>query len=434
MKSTRRGKSRRNALTKFKFLLNNVRGLKTKMTTTKRIIEEEKPVMFALVETKLRKNDVIETEFPDYKMERVDRDEDGGGVLIAIRKTLKQTWITTKECKQHNCDMLWVKMDNNKIRMKIGIVYMPQESRTKVDTLKEIYSVIEAEIFEAAEGNYHLLLLGDLNCKIGKSTIEIKGNTDQVTKGGRLLLQMVKRCRLAIGNAQDVCQGLWTRIEGNERSVLDYVIMFEDDIDMLRKMEVDEDKIITPYYIDTSTNERKYSDHCMIKGTLNVMVTELTQPKHVRVMTEKGWIKFRSKMEEKKISTLIDKEGGIKSNYKEWSKTIMETHEECKEKVKRIRPWKVSRNLITAKKNITRILKTDLEKEDVRTLKQKRTIIIQQIEEEEHKREYQRICKQIDDIKREGGVHSNAFWKVREKLMKKPDEIAYRIADKDGRM
>ena len=79
-KKTRRGKPRKNALMKFKVMLNNIRGLKTKETMMKRIVLEEKPVLYACVETKLNKDDAV--EIPGYEISRVNRDEDGGGVLL----------------------------------------------------------------------------------------------------------------------------------------------------------------------------------------------------------------------------------------------------------------------------------------------------------------------------------------------------------------
>ena len=57
---------------------------------------------------------------------------------------------------------------------------MPQESGTKIDKLKEIYQVIEEQIDEARRKGDSILILGDLNCKVGK---EIEGNTHEVTKG-----------------------------------------------------------------------------------------------------------------------------------------------------------------------------------------------------------------------------------------------------------
>ena len=55
---------------------------------------------------------------------------------------------------------------------------MPQESRTKIDKLKEIHQVIEEQIDEARSKGESILILGDLNCKVGK---EIEGNTREVT-------------------------------------------------------------------------------------------------------------------------------------------------------------------------------------------------------------------------------------------------------------
>ena len=411
-------------------MVNNVRGIKTKMTTIKRIIEEERPVMIALVETKLMKDDNL--EIPGYKVERADRDEEGGGVLVAIRKSLQNIWVITKEYKKHDCEMLWLKMNNNKSKVKIGVVYMPQESRTKVEILREIYSVIEEEVREAAAEQYGLLLVGDLNCKVGDERIQ--GNLKKITTGGRLLNSLIKRNNLAIGNAQNICKGLWTRIEGNEKSVLDYVITFKDDVASLMNMEIDEEKTITPYHIDTVTNERKYTDHCMITGQMDLLTTDKPEPKYVKIITEKGWTKFRKEMEEKKVSNLVD-ERCIKTTYKEWSDTVRKIHEGCKVKVKRKRPWKVSRKLIAEKKSITRSLKEALlGKEQIKLLKLRLKSTIEQIEEEEHKHEYQRLCKQVDDIKRGGGTNSNAFWKARSRLLKRPDEIVHCMTDKNGKL
>ena len=59
---------------------------------------------------------------------------------------------------------------------------------------------------------------------------------------------------------------------------------------------------------------------------------------------------------------------------------------------------------------------------------------MEQIEEEEHKQRYQRIKNTVEDIKRGGGIHSNSFWKMRDKLIKKQDETAHMIQDEEGRM
>ena len=86
-KKIRRGKKCKNALKRCKIMCCNIRGYKTKVTSIKEIIEEQKPVIIGLVETKLREQDQIEIE--GYEIKRKERAGEGGGVLIAYRKSLK---------------------------------------------------------------------------------------------------------------------------------------------------------------------------------------------------------------------------------------------------------------------------------------------------------------------------------------------------------
>ena len=83
---------------------------------------------------------------------------------------------------------LWISLDNNKITIRI--IYAPQESRTLKQELNEMYKDIESQISMAEEKQQKLLLIGDLNCKVGNL---ITGNTEQVTKGDRILMKMINK-------------------------------------------------------------------------------------------------------------------------------------------------------------------------------------------------------------------------------------------------
>ena len=220
-KKTRRGKPRKNALKKFKVMMNNVRGFKTKERMIRRIIAEEEPVVIALTETKMDKDEKVE-KIPGYLMSRVDRDSDGGGVMLAYKESLEHLMVSTVEHKLHDAEILWQKMYNNKIKLKIGVIYMPQESRTNLESLREIYRLIEEEVADAQQKGESILILGDLNCKVGKT---IEGNKDEITKGGKLLLKMMKKYKMKMVNAEECCEGLWTRAEGEQKSILDYVLV-----------------------------------------------------------------------------------------------------------------------------------------------------------------------------------------------------------------
>ena len=411
-------------------MVNNVRGYKTKEVMIKRIMMEENPVLMAIVETKLKDDDAV--EIPGYEFSRVNRNEDGGGVLLFFRRCLAKIMIEVAETRLHDAEILWNRLDNGKVKIKIGVVYMPQESRTKLDKLKEIYKTIEEQVAESRNNGESILILGDLNCKIGK---HIQGNTDEITKGGRLLLSMVKKFKLKIVNADPCCEGRWTRIEGQCKSILDYVIVFEEDIGLLETMKIDEDKDITPYYIERTEGmeERKYTDHSMIKAKLNLHVQGEKGQTYTTVMDDAGIIKFKKKLEEEQVSNMLEGDN-IQQTFPIWSKRIHEIREKCSKRVKIKKNWKVSRKLTKVKKSLTRELKKTRSKDEIRRLRMKKEVIKQQIEREEQIKEYTRINKIVQDIKKDGGVHSNTFWKVRRKLCGKVSENAHAMMDKDGKM
>ena len=114
------------------------------------IIEEENPTIIGITETKLSEMDDLQLK--GYTIKRVDRKDDGGGVLIAYKKCLENIVMVVREEKDKE-EMLWLKIDNGKTKMRIGIVYMPQENDTKLDSIKEIYQKVEEEITKAENNN-----------------------------------------------------------------------------------------------------------------------------------------------------------------------------------------------------------------------------------------------------------------------------------------
>merc|ERR1712113_595776 len=115
-------------------------------------------------------------------------------------------------------ESVWIVIDNGRVKLRIGVIYAPQESRTSKENLSEMYADIEAQVIQAKARQQSVLLMGDFNCKIGES---IKGNKPEISVGGRLLLNLTKNNNLQILNQSEKCTGLWTRCEGLSRSVLD---------------------------------------------------------------------------------------------------------------------------------------------------------------------------------------------------------------------
>ena len=169
--------------------------------------------------------------------------------------------------------------------------------------------------------------MGDLNCKIG--TV-IGGNKDEITKGGRLLLKMVKKYKMKVLNAENCCNGVWTRIEGCKRSVIDYVMVFEEDVQYVKSMEIDEEKDITPYYVDyVDSGKRKYTDHCMITTTWELSLQENKSNTYATVIDKAGWERFREKMKVEQVSKIIDGNEDIRNTYSRWNQRVVEIKDLC---------------------------------------------------------------------------------------------------------
>ena len=88
--------------------------------------------------------------------------------------------------------------------------------------------------------------MGDFNCRVGISAN--KEHDGEISKGGKILLKMAKKYELCVVNKEELCTGTWTRILGEERSAIDFVLIRDDDRKFLQSMSIDENKEKTPLW------------------------------------------------------------------------------------------------------------------------------------------------------------------------------------------
>ena len=66
------------------------------------------------------------------------------------------------------------------------------------------------------------------------------GNKEAVSKGGRQF-KRIGKYNLSIINAYEKkCKGTWTRKQGDERSIIDWVITSQEYMENIKSMEIDE--------------------------------------------------------------------------------------------------------------------------------------------------------------------------------------------------
>ena len=117
-------------------------------------------------------------------------------------------------------------MNNNKTKIRIGIVYNPQENKTTKDKLEEVYGRIESKIKNARKMEQHIIVMGVMN---GKICDLIHGNKKEISKGGKIMINMIKENNMVILNSLEKCREKWTRSSGREKSIIDYIMIGEDE-------------------------------------------------------------------------------------------------------------------------------------------------------------------------------------------------------------
>ena len=117
-----------------------------------------KPTVVAITETWTAEKYNIDvdgyTPFPNH------RNEWGGGIIILVRKEIKNITTEVKITKEY-LESLWIVIDNQRVKIRIGVVYFPQE---KDQDLKEIYGIIKEQVREGGNNGENVMIVGDFNC------------------------------------------------------------------------------------------------------------------------------------------------------------------------------------------------------------------------------------------------------------------------------
>ena len=141
--------------------------------------------------------------------------------MLAVKENIKTVTLEVTQEKEIG-QSLWILLDNNRSKIRIGVIYAPQENVTSNNELKVMYNNISKQISIAQEERQQVLILGDFNAKVGTY---IEDNKPTVTKGGRELMKMTWKIWFGNNKEKEVCKGIWTRVQGQQRSILDYVLI-----------------------------------------------------------------------------------------------------------------------------------------------------------------------------------------------------------------
>ena len=283
-KRTRRGYGKKNENKrkkgekniKLKILGTNANGLLKKQESLKSLINEYKPSIITIQESKTRKQGLIKLK--GYQIfEKIRKNCMGGGLLTAIEEDLEPVLISTGEDEENELITVQINVAGEAIR--IINAYGPQEDENDQKILS-FWTEIENEIVNSKENNCLTVLQMDANAKVGNG--EIKNDPHEASNNGKILIEMIKRQNMTIANAMDLCNGVVTRerlANGKvEQSVIDYIVVCEAMKEYLEEMIIDDQRIhvLTKYLAKGKT----VSDHNILMGTFNLKFNrKLSKPR-----------------------------------------------------------------------------------------------------------------------------------------------------------
>ena len=414
-KRVRRSKRIKNALKNFKIYYQNVRGLKSKLDSLQEMIDDYQPALVCIVETHMQKEEEIQIH--GYSLVyRNDRSANSGGMLIGVRDNIKNISL---ELTQENKvgQSLWILLTNTKKKIRIGVIYAPQENVTPNNELKLMYEDIRQQIKIGKEEKQQILVIGDFNAKIGEA---VEGNKTQVTKGGRQLLKLANKENMIILNTvKEKCKGVWTRVQGDEKSIIDYVLTDASSANTVKEMKIDEEKQygLHKLYKNTATNENRkiYSDHNSILINLDFdTLTEEERPK--KIITKEGYKRYRTIIKEENVSELL-KLGDLQESYNEWSIAI-ENSIKTVQKTRTKNPRKDIKELQKICKRLREEFSTTEELHEKILILQRIKTLKEHITEKDKEVRSKRINHIAQEI-RENVDNGGKIWEVKRRLEKK---------------
>ena len=402
--------STNNNITHLNILYANVRGIKGKAHDLEHKLAMHETHISTLTETKLGS---IPPRLEGYTWITKNRKEGAGGIACIINNTLKNITTVPQYLDEDETEVLWVEVGTKPKPTFVGVVYGKQES-APVEEVERQFQTLTTHIHTLKQKG-KVILTGDLNAKINIQSQNYNNTAvnQKTSRNGKMLEKMLEDTKtIAISTYSKT--GLWTRVNTKnpeEKSIIDYIIIPEEDANLVTNIEVDESET---YRI---TGENKSDHNTILLTTKTTSHTTEEKKTSWKVDNKEGWKKFNLRLEEEnsqkkilgyeqfqeQVIQLLKETIGEKITRQctkpKRSEDLKKAHEE-----KRI----ARKEFKTATKAKTTNIKEKLDKY-IQVQKNIKTII-----EKENKLQLE---KTLEKFINEGGIQSQSFWKIRKKIM-----------------
>ena len=179
-----------------------------------------------------------------------------GGLAVAVKHGLCSSLVIDYG---ENAEFITVRLCFGLESIRLILAYGPQEGDAK-DEIEDFYENLQIQIDRSVLKGDSVLLVGDLNAKLGKTVIN--SDIHDMSTNGKLLYDIINRYNLCVVNALRLCKGVFTRVNNKnsaEKSVLDYVVVSSNLSDNIPSMTIDEGKLFTPW--QNLQRGKRFTDH-----------------------------------------------------------------------------------------------------------------------------------------------------------------------------
>ena len=404
----------------------NVRGIKGKAQSLEHCLSMHDTHIATLTETKLG---TIPPRVKGYTWITKNKKEGAGGIAVLVSEKLKNKTKSIQYLDDDDTEILWVEVESQGKPTFIGVIYGKQEN-APIEEVERQFQTITTHILTLKQKG-KVILTGDMNAKIkiNKTNYDGKQISQETSRNGKLLEKMLKDTKTKAISTESKT-GLWTRINTknqNEKSIIDYIIIPDEDSKNVENIEVDEQEI---YKI---SGEKK-SDHNTITMTINIPTTREQQTiKRWKVDNKEGWKEFNTRLDKE------DREKGI-NTYEQLQETTVNllrdtigekiirtgTNKKKSQKLKQAHEDKriKRKDFKNATKNKTNDIKEKMD-EFIKAQKEIKNIIA-----EEEKIDLE---KKFNRFIAEGGIKSQSFWKIRRSILRQ-DTIDNELITEDDQI
>ena len=274
----------------------NAAGLRSKMSCFKKVLNDLKPSVFFIQESKMKIPGKINIENYIIFEKLRSKNENGGGLAIGCIPELKPCWVRESE---EPIEALSIDIFFKNLTIRCCVAYGCQENDA-IGKKEEFWEYLDNEVIEANKSGSGLMIQMDGNLWAGDEIIP--NDPRPQNRNGALFEQFLKRNpNLNVVNSLELCEGLITRRRvrnGNvEESVLDLFIVCDIILPYVTRMVIDEKKdyVLTNYEQVKRTGRATDTDHAteFIDLALEIVTEKPKRTEIWNLKNKKGQETFR---------------------------------------------------------------------------------------------------------------------------------------------